>query len=679
MSKKDRQTDQERYQELRGVVAHYKHLYHTEDNPEVSDETYDALVRELASLEEKLGVKENRLSEAVGDEPSVAFAKVKHQYPQWSFDNVFNFEELTAWTEKLERFVTKKGGEVSDIEYVVEHKIDGLKLVIEYKNGELYRAATRGDGEIGEDVTHTARTIKTLPTKLNKPVDLICVGEVWLDKKTFAKINQGRERAGESLFANPRNAAAGSLRQLNPEVARERGLSLFAYDVDGWLARQAKLAVPTTQAEELAFLKDLGLPVNPYFKKVKTVAEIEEYYQDWTKKHADLPYGVDGVVIKANSVALQKLVGYTAKSPRFGVAYKFPAVETTTIVEKIALQVGRTGVVTPVAHLQPVLIDGSVVARATLHNEDQINKLDVRVGDTVVVRKAGDIIPEVIMVIKDLRPIKTKPFIFPKKVAGCGGDGSIERIEGQAAYRCVSLDSDFLLRQKLYYFVSKIAFNIDGVGPKLIDALLENGFVKDAADLFTITKEQLLSLPLFKEKAANNALASIAKAREVALPRLLIALSIELVGEETAFLLAKHLKTIKKIRQVSAEELNQIDGVGDFIVQKILLWQKDKAEQAFLDKLLTRVEVKDETIAQQKPTVFAGQSFVFTGTLETLGRTEAQNLVRERGGSVSSSVSKKTTFVVVGAEAGSKAETAKKLGVTILSEADFLKLVETAS
>ena len=675
MSKKDRQTDQERYQELRTVVARHKHLYHTEDNPEVSDETYDALVRELASLEERLGVKENRLSETVGDELSIAFAKVKHQYPQWSFDNVFNFEELAAWAEKLERFVVKKGGRVADIDFVVEHKIDGLKLVIEYKKGKLYRAATRGDGEIGEDVTHTARTIKTLPAVLKEPVDLVCVGEVWLDKKTFSKINQAREQAGESLFANPRNAAAGTLRQLDPEVARERGLSLFVYDVDGWRARQAKLAVPATQAEELALLKNLGLPVNSYFKKVKSVSDIEKYYQNWTKKHADLPYGVDGVVIKANSVALQQLVGYTAKSPRFGVAYKFPAVESTTIVEKIALQVGRTGVVTPVAHLQPVLIDGSVVARATLHNEDQINKLDVRVGDTVVVRKAGDIIPEVVMVIKDLRPIKTKPFIFPKKVAGCGGDGSIERVEGQAAYRCVFLDSDFLLRQKLYYFVSKIAFNIDGVGPRLLDALLENGFIQDAADLFAITKEQLLSLPLFKEKAATNALASIAKAREVTLPRLLIALSIELVGEETAFLLAKHLKTIKKIRQVSAEELNQIDGVGDIIVQKILLWQKDEAEQAFLDKLLTRVDIKNETTAQQKPAVFAGQSFVFTGTLETLGRTEAQNLVRERGGSVSNSVSKKTTFVVVGAEAGSKAETAKKLGVTILSEAEFLKLI----
>lgn len=676
MSKKDRQTDQDRYHELLKVVARHKHLYHTEDNPEVSDETYDALVRELASLEDRLGVKENRLSESVGDEPSVAFAKVKHQYPQWSFDNVFNFSELTAWAEKLERFVVKKGERAEDVDFVVEHKIDGLKLVIEYKNGELYRAATRGNGEVGEDVTHTARTIKTLPAKLNMKVDLICVGEVWLDKKTFTKINQERKQFGESLFANPRNAAAGTLRQLNPEVARERGLSLFVYDVDGFLARQAKLAVPETQAAELKLLKDLGLPVNPYFKKVKTVAEIEGYYQEWIKKHTDLPYGVDGVVIKANSVALQKLVGYTAKSPRFGVAYKFPAVESTTIVEKIALQVGRTGVVTPVAHLQPVLIDGSVVARATLHNEDQINKLDVRVGDTVVVRKAGDIIPEVVMVIKDLRPDKTKPFVFPEKVAGCGGDGSIERIEGQAAYRCVYLDSDFLLRQKLYYFVSKIAFNIDGVGPKLIDALLENGFVKDAADLFTVTKEQLLLLPLVKEKSANNTLISIAKAREVTLPRLLIGLSIELVGEETAFLLAKHLKTIDKIRQVSAEELSQIDGVGDIIVQKILFWQKDKSEQFFLDKLLKQVEIKDEMIVQQKPQVFAGQSFVFTGTLENLGRTEAQNLVRERGGSVSGSVSKKTTFVVVGEDAGSKAETAKKLGLTILSEAEFLKLIK---
>ncbi|USN87561.1 MAG: NAD-dependent DNA ligase LigA [Candidatus Nomurabacteria bacterium] len=662
-----------RLSELRKLVDYHRHLYHSKDAPEISDQAYDALLRELGALEEKLEGKKSQISEAVGGDVSNAFAKVKHEVPQWSFDNVFDLKELTAWEERLYRYVHKQGMEVSKVDYVVEHKIDGLKLVIEYKAGEFFRALTRGDGEVGEDVSHTARTIKSLPKHLKYPVDLICVGEVWMAADEFEKLNTERQKMGDSLFANPRNAAAGSLRQLDPAVARSRNLSLFVYDVDRFGGREAKLPAPATQWEELQLLKKLGLPTNSYPKCCRTLAEVEEYYQEWKTKHEDLPYGVDGVVVKVNSVEVQTVAGYTAKSPRFGIAYKFPAVETTTIVEDIQLQVGRTGVVTPVAHLRPVTVDGSTVTRATLHNEDQIKRLDVRVGDTVIIRKAGDVIPEVVMVLPELRPESSRPYKFPRTVKDCGGDGLIERIPGTAAYRCVSLDSDFVHRQRMYYFVAKGAFNIDGVGPRIIDALLENNLIKDAADLFTLTVEQFLSLPGFKERAAQNAVTAIQNAKRVSLARLLVGLSIEHVGEETARLLAKNFPSIEAILEAKYEDLVVIDGVGEVIADTLVSWQADKEEQSLIKKLLPHLDIyNDETEVGSE---LEGKTFVFTGTLTKFTRPEAQDKVRKLGGNVASSVSTKTDYVVVGEAAGSKAKQARDLGVTVLSEAEFLELV----
>ncbi len=666
--------DKQQYlKELRNLVEHHQYKYHTEDAPEISDQAYDALVKELTKLEEELEGVKSKVTERVGGEVSNAFAKVKHVVPQWSFDNVFDFNELKAWEERLERCLAKQGEKNSSLAYVAEHKIDGLKLVMEYKEGVFFRALTRGDGEVGEDVTHTARTIKSLPMKLKKAVDLVCVGEVWMGEREFTKLNEKRKNAGEDLFANPRNAAAGSLRQLDPEVARERDLSLFVYDVDVFEAREAKLPAPTSQWEELKLLKDLGLPTNNHPRLCKTLAEVENYYQEWKEKHNELPYGVDGIVIKVNEISVQKSAGYTAKSPRFGIAYKFPAVETTTVVENIELQVGRTGVVTPVAHLRAVVVDGSTVTRATLHNEDQIKRLDIRIGDTVIIRKAGDVIPEVVMVLKELRPKKTQAYVFPKSVVGCGGDGSIERIPGMSAYRCVFLDSDFLHRQRLYYFVSKSALNIDGVGPKIIDALLENKLINDCADLFLLKSEQFLSLPGFKQKSADNAVNAIQKAKDVTLARLLIGLSIEHIGEETAHLLAKNFAIIDLLQKASREELIAIDGVGEVMADKILEWQSDKKEQALLKKLLTHLKITNDAIVGRN--ILHGQSFVFTGTLEKMTRLEAQALVRKLGGVVASSVSKNTNYLVVGVEAGSKAKQAKDLGVKILSESEFLVLV----
>ncbi|MEZ4104119.1 MAG: NAD-dependent DNA ligase LigA [Candidatus Paceibacterota bacterium] len=670
---KKTEVEKKRLVELRNLVSHHQQKYHTEDTPEISDQAYDALLRELTILEKKVEGKKSLVTEAVGGKVSEAFAKVKHVVPQWSFDNVFDHVELEAWDKRLKRYLEKQGVENPNPTYVCEHKIDGLKLVIEYRNGALYRAATRGDGEIGEDVTHTARTIKSLPEKLTKPVDLICVGEVWLSEKEFEKLNQQREKNQEPLFANPRNAAAGSLRQLDPEVAKGRNLSLFVYDVDRFLVREASLPAPETQWQELQLLKDLGLPTNRHPQKCRDIEEIERYYKKWKEKHHELPYGVDGIVIKVDEIELQKTAGYTAKSPRYGTAYKFPAIETTTVIEGIELQVGRTGVVTPVAHLKPVVVDGSTVSRATLHNEDQIKRLDVRVGDTIILRKAGDVIPEVVQVLKELRPKNTKAYVFPRKVVGCGGDGSIERIIGMSAYRCVSLESDWLKRQRMYYFVSKNAFNIDGVGPRIIDALLDNNLIKDVADLFVLKIEHFLQLEGFKEKAAKNAVEAIAKAREISLARLLIGLSIEHVGEETAYLLAKNFETIDDIKKASYEDFVKIEGVGEIIAETLILWQKNKEEQNQLIKLLKYIKVTNEKLVSNN--ILFGQSFVFTGTLERFTRDEAQAVVRRLGGEVVNSVSKKTSYIVVGKDPGSKAKKAKDLGVKILTETEFKKLI----
>lgn len=673
MPKSSSKSEPKRLTQLRQLVAYHQKRYHEDDAPEISDEAYDALVRELKALEDATGARSG-VVEAVGGAASEAFAKVRHRVRQWSLDNVFSDEELVAWEDRLRRLLEKTPEAGAKLSYVAEHKLDGLKLVLEYEAGELVRAATRGDGEVGEDVTHTARTIASLPATLTKPVTLTCVGEVLMFKKDFERLNESRAAAGEALFANPRNAAAGSLRQLDPAVTASRSLSLYVYDLDSFEANGTGLSRPKTQGEELVLLKSLGLPTSPYPKVCKDLAAVQAFYHHWKEHHEDLPFGLDGVVVKVSDVALQELLGYTARAPRFGVAYKFPAVETTTVVEAIELQVGRTGVVTPVAHLRPVLIDGSTVARATLHNEDQIKRLDVRVGDTVILRKAGDIIPEVVSVLLPLRPEGTKPYRFPKRVAACGGDGSIERIPGEAAYRCVSLDSDFLRRQRLYHFVSKGALNIDGVGPRILDALLDAGLISTAADLFDLTVDDFRSLPGFKDKSASNAVAAIAAARTTTLPRLLIGLSIDHVGEETARLIAQYFPTITALRGATEADLATIDGIGPVIAASITAWLAHEGAQHEVDRLLHYLTLATAPTVTTATTL-AGATFVFTGTLPTLGRDEAKELVRAAGGKVASSVSKATSYVVVGDEPGSKAAEAVKLGVPVLDEAAFRALL----
>jgi DNA ligase (NAD+) len=657
-----------RLADLRQLVAYHREKYHRDDAPEITDAVYDSLLIELRQLELQVEGKVQE-SEVVGGSVLAAFSKVTHAVRQWSFDNAFDYEELTEWDERAIRVLGEADTKAA-YTYVAEHKIDGLKLVLTYRAGVLVQAVTRGDGAVGEDVTHAARTIQSLPEVLQQPVDLVCVGEVLLTNEAFAALNEQQTSAGEKLFENPRNAAAGSLRQLDPEIARGRGLSLFCYDIDLFVSNGTGLVVPETQMDEHALLASLGLPTNAYATHCKTLSDVEKFYQRWSSQRDTLPYAIDGVVVKINECAVQRVLGFTAKAPRFGIAYKFPAEQATTVVEAIDLQVGRTGVVTPVAHLRPVRIAGSTVARATLHNEDQIKRLDVRVGDTVVLQKAGDVIPEVVSVVMELRPSKTKAYSFPKFVAGCGGDGRIERVPGEAAYRCVVLDSPVIHQQKLAYFVSKAALNIDGVGPKIIDALLEAELISSPVDLFRLRLADMLTLPGFKEKSAENVIAAIAAARRQPMYRVLVALGIDQVGEETARLITEHFPDFTKLRAASVTDLEAIHGIGSVVAETLVAWLKQKDHQVLLDELLKELTIETATVSTSQ--ALAGATVVVTGTLSGYSRDEAKDLVRRHGGTVASSVSKKTTFVLVGSEPGSKAADAIRLGVPTLSEVEFL-------
>ncbi len=665
-----------RAKELARLIAYHSEQYHEKDAPEVSDEVYDSLVTELLRLEGVYPIlkSESSVTEKVGGRAQDAFKKVKHRVQQWSFDNVFSDEELQEWEDRLYRFLEKQDIRNTSLTYVSEHKIDGLKIILEYTEGVLVRATTRGDGVVGEDITHTARVISDIPHTLESPVSIIAVGEAWLSRDAFERINREREKLGEPLFANPRNAAAGSVRQLDPSVTKGRKLSFFTYDIDYIDEATIKGDVPKSQEEELALLTKLGFTTNTHAKVCGSLREVIAEYKKWAPKKTAMPYGMDGTVIKVNEIALQNALGYTAKSPRFGIAYKFPAEEATTVVEDIVLQIGRTGVLTPVAHLRPVLIAGSTVSRATLHNEDQIKRLDIRVGDTVILQKAGDVIPEILSVVLPLRPKSAKPYHFPKKVDECGGDGSIERIPGMSAYRCVAKDSEVLHRRRLYYFASKGALNIDGVGPKIIDVFLEYNLVNTAVDFFTLTEGDIIGLPGFKEKSAQNIITAIKNARNVPLYRLLVALSIEHVGEETARIIASAMGSLERIRTADREELALIYGVGEIVADSLVSWMHHSHNAKELDLLLEHLVIESPKKIDGA-THLAGKVFVFTGTLPTLTRGEAEEMARGKGGTVTSSVSKNTSFVVAGSDPGTKVKKAKEFGVPILDEASFKDLL----
>lgn len=662
---------QKRAEKLRDLIDYHRGLYHTHDKPEISDTAYDSLIKELEDIEAQYPELQTPDSptQRVGGAPLPEFTKVTHKVAQWSFNDAFSEGDMRDFDARVRRFIKSETGKDEAPTYMCELKIDGLKCVLEYEKGVLVRAATRGDGVVGEDVTHNVRTIPDVPLKLSKPVNIIVEGEVWMAKSNLKKLNAAREKAGEPLFANPRNVAAGSIRQLDPKIAAARKLSNFVYDI-----ARIDEKMPLTQEKELALLAELGFNVNEHRRHVSDIEGAIAYWKEWTKKAPKQDYLIDGVVIKVDERRLQEALGYTGKAPRWGIAFKFPAEQVTTVLEDIVFQVGRTGVITPVAELRPVLVAGSTVSRATLHNEDEIKRLDIRIGDTVVLQKAGDVIPDIVKVVTELRTGKEKPFVFPTHIPECGGDGRIERVPGQAAHRCVVRDSATLQRRKLRYFTSRVALDIEGCGPAVIDALLDAGLISNFGDIFTLKKGDVLALPRFAEKSAENLIQSIDKARKTTLPRLLTGLSIDHVGEETAHLLAETFKSIEAIAAAPKEEIEHVEGIGPVVALSVYEWFKNAANKKMLAKLVGQLEI--EKVKEVKSGKLSGMTFVLTGTLPTLERADAEEMVRNAGGSVSSSVSKNTTYVLAGESAGSKLDKAQALGIKVIGEEEFKKLLK---
>lgn len=663
----------ERLDKLKKTIEVHRYNYHVLDKVTMSEEALDSLKAELLKIEEQYPelITEDSPSQRVGGEPLPEFIKVKHKVPQWSFNDAFTESDIKDFDIRIKRFIKSLSGKDESPTYDCELKIDGLKIVLEYKKGILVVAATRGDGEVGEDVTSNIKTIESVPLRLTRPVDVIVEGEVWMGEKSLAELNRERKKNNQPLFANPRNAAAGSIRQLDPKIAKSRNLDNFIYDLSF-----SSEKLPATQIEELEYLKGLGFKVNRNFELCKTSDEIIDYWKKWQKKSRAEDYWIDGVVIKVNERRIQELLGYTGKAPRFGIAFKFPAEQVTTVVEDIILQVGRTGVVTPVAVLRPVSVAGSTVGRATLHNEDEIRRLDIRIGDTVILQKAGDVIPDIISVVKEMRTGKEKVYKFPTYVPECGGDGRIEKVEGEVAWKCVNKDSAIQNRRKLYHFAGKHCFDIDGLGPKIIDLLMDNNLINNSPDIFDLKKGDLLALPRFAEKSVDNLISSIEKARKTTLPRFIFSLSIPQVGEETARDLAMHFGNIEKIALANMEELENISGVGPTVAKSIVDWFIDKNNKKLVEKLLERVTIERAEILEKKSGLFSGKTFVLTGTLLGIDRDTAKDKIRSLGGEVSESVSKKTSYVVVGLNPGSKLNKAKDLGVELLDEMQFLNLIK---
>lgn len=663
------QSVKERVLKLREAINHYRRLYHVYDKEEISIEALDALKHELATLEEQYPelVTPDSPTQRVAGAPLPGFKKVTHRAAQWSFNDAFSEDEVRAFDERVRKHIVAAHGEGVGYTYTAELKIDGLKVVLTYEKGALKTAATRGDGTVGEDVTANVRTIDSVPLVLSRPIDAVVEGEVFMGKRALAALNTRREAEGEAKFANPRNAAAGSIRQLDPRVAASRQLDTFIYD----LASSSE-AIPETQWDELAYLRTLGFKVNREAVHARSIDEVIAFWQSWFKKKDREDVLVDGVVVKVNERRLQETLGYTGKAPRFAVAIKFPAEQVTTVVEDIALQVGRTGILTPVAHLKPVSVGGVIVSRATLHNEDQIKRLDVRVGDTVVIQRAGDVIPEVVHTVPELRPRGARAFVFPKKVLECGGDGSIERVPGMAAWRCVERNSAAQLCRRLQHFAGKSAFDIEGLGKRTVEALVDSGLIASYADIFTLTEGDIAGLEGFAELSARNLVDAIKERTNIPLNRFLVALSIPNVGEETARDIAAHFGSIERVRSASIDEFSSIDGVGPIVAESLTKWFSSPTHKKELDELLKYVRVQ----ASRRPSAGAltGKVFVLTGSLQTLSRDAAKEKIRSAGGSVSGTVSKKTDFVVLGASPGSKLRKARELGVRTLSEEEFLKL-----
>jgi len=654
---------------LREKINYHNYRYYVLDSPEISDPEYDRLFRRLVELEGKYPelVSPDSPTQRVGAAPLEEFGSVRHMFPMLSLNNAFEAAELREFDRRVKTFADLPQDEV--VTYVAELKIDGLATCLRYEDGLLASAATRGDGMVGEDVTQNVKTIKTIPLRWLRgalPGTVEVRGEVYMQRSEFERINKEQEAKGEPIFANPRNAAAGSVRQLDSRITAKRHLNFFAYEL-----RAASPPFPS-HWESLECLKRAGFPVNPHSKKITGVEQVAAYCLDWQERQSELDYNVDGVVVKVNDVATQDRAGWVSRSPRWAVAYKFPAEEAVTVVREIQASVGRTGVLTPVAIMDPVFVDGSTVQRATLHNEDELRRKDVRIGDTVVIRKAGDVIPEVVRVLPEKRTGKEKKFTFPSKCPICGEP--VVRPEGEVAHRCLNPACPAQVRGNIEHWGSRNALNIDHLGEQTVNLLVAEGLVKDVADVYTLTKERVRDLERFAEKSADNLIRAIENSRRPPLAKFIFGLGIRHVGEHVADVLADHFGTVEKFLQASAEDLSQVPEVGPVIAESVAEYVRSPRSRALIEKLL-RVGVEPQPVrsAAAKGGAFAGKTVVFTGGLSTMTRQEAERLVKEQGGRASSSVSKETDYVVAGDKPGSKYDKAVKLGVSVLSEQEFLK------
>ncbi len=662
-----------RIEKLKKVINRHRYLYHVLDKQEISEAALDSLKKELFDLEQEFPefITADSPTQRIGGKPLEKFEKVRHPAPMISFNDAFSEKDMEDWLERNAKLLAKD--EISRIDYCCELKIDGLAIELIYENGALKTGSTRGDGIIGEDVTHNLKTIEAVPLKLHKadqakyPKVLVVRGEIFCGEKEFEKINKEQQKLGLPIFANPRNMAAGSIRQLNPKITASRRLDSYAYELITDFGQK-------THEEKHQILKNLGFKTNPHNKHCRNLKEVFEIHDFWQKNREKLLYEIDGIVVIINSNKIFEKLGVIGKAPRGAIAYKFPLKQATTKVLDIKLQVGRTGALTPVAYLEPVQVAGVTISRATLHNEDEIKRLGVKIGDTVVVGRAGDVIPDVVKVLSGLRTGREKEFKMPRDCPACGT--KLIKPVLEVVWRCPNQKCFARQREYFYHFVSRAAFDIVGLGPKIVDKLIEVGIVSDPADLFELEIGDILPLERFAEKSAKNLILAIQSKKKIILARLIYALGIRNVGEETAQDLAEYFGSLEELKEASGDQLQKIMDIGPVVAKNIYDWFKEKRNLDFLEKLKEAGVIIQHPILNLKNRKLRGLTFVLTGELETMAREEAKEKIRLLGGEISESVSKKTDYVVIGKEPGSKLAKAKELGLKTLSEKEFLDLLK---
>ena len=653
-------------EDLRAKINYHNYRYYTLDDPELSDAEYDQLMQKLIELETQYPefVTPDSPTQRVGSTPLDGFATITHQVPLLSLANAFNMSDVTSFVSRVQRLAEEP------VDFVCELKIDGLAVSLNYESGVFVSGATRGDGQTGEDITQNLRTIRSLPLRLREPLDLNVRGEVYLKKSDFLALNKLREESGENLFANPRNAAAGSLRQLDPRVTASRPLSIFCYGIGSISGQEVE-----NHADVLKLLEDLGLPVNRNYRVCRNLEEIEEYIGEWTDKRTQLPYDIDGIVIKLNNLALQNKLGTTARSPRWAIAYKFPAEQAVTKVLDIEVQVGRTGALTPLAILEPVTVAGSTVSRATLHNVDFVEQKDIRIGDQVLIHKAGDIIPEIIRPLTEKRDGTEQVFQMPTKCPRCGGE--VIRPIGEAVTRCVNTSCPAQILEGLIHFASRNAMDIEGLGAAVSEQLIESGLVKTPADLYQLKEEDLLNLERFGPKSAKNLITAIEESKKRPLSRLVYALGIRLVGEEVSRELAAYFQSMDRLQKARFEDLVAIPLIGDKIASAVVVFFQEGRNVQLIESLRQAgLQMTAEPVDEQRDNFLEGLTFVVTGKLTSMSRKEIEDQLRSLGANVASSVSKNTDYLIAGEKAGSKLDRALELGTKILSEVEYYSFIE---